>query len=863
MIAKKQILVVEDNDLNREMLVEILSDQYAVLETRNGQEALEILRRQGEEIALILLDMMMPVMDGFAFLDQIKVDNTLALIPVIVMTQSNNEDDEVIALAHGATDFVPKPYRPQVILHRVASIINLRENAAMVNAFKYDRLTGLYSKEFFYRKVQEQLRENPDRAYTIVSSNIENFKLYNDTFGAPAGDRLLREIADSFRMLVGADGICGRFSADRFLCLRESSKERLDRNRFLGETQDTLPDHLKSVIMKWGIYEITDPSVPVEKMCDRALLAVDCIKGQYNQPFAVYDDALRSKLLREKAITDAMETALEQGQFIVYLQPKYSLRNDRLVGAEALARWNHPEWGTMAPGEFIPLFEKNGFITRLDRYVWEQVCILLRDWKEKGYPSLPVSVNMSRADVYQANLLDTLGGLVSKYGIEPAQLHLELTETAYTENPAQIISTVGLLRNRGFIIEMDDFGSGYSSLNMLNQMKLDVLKLDMRFIQSETEKPMGRGILHFIVGLARWLNLSVVAEGVETGEQLEHLRDIGCDYVQGYFFARPMPAGEYEKMLKDESGKQQSLAFAVEAKQKLDMQSLLVADEDAEYRANVRRVFEGQYQVLEASDAVGALARIGEAGRETIAAVIMSATLPQQGATSLLEGLRRDSLLWRVPVLTTIPSGEDTEQMIEGLDTDDFLCKRHPLRDLRRRVRRLISIASWREREQKLEDEAFRDYLTGLMNRRGLYAAIDALRQEDLPLAMFFFDLDDLKRINDQYGHKAGDEMIRFFGQSLRRQVRSGDIMGRYGGDEFVVLLRRVSSTEAALEKGNDICRKFREYSPAEGVHVTCSCGVVLCGPDEKPSLKLIDRADQALYRAKRENKGSCCLWKE
>ena len=300
--------------------------------------------------------------------------------------------------------------------------------------------------------------------------------------------------------------------------------------------------------MKWGVYEIIDRSVPVEQMCDRVLLAADSIKGQYNQFYAVYDDNLRGKLLREKAIADVMETALAKEQFIVYLQPKYSLSDNRMVGAEALVRWIHPEWGFMSPGEFIPLFEKNGFIPCLDRYVWEKVCVYLHDWKEKGYPVVPISVNVSRADVYQSHLVDTLSGLVQKYGIDPACLHLEITESAYTDNPDQIISTVEELHRRGFVIEMDDFGSGYSSLNMLSQMTLDILKLDMKFIQNELAKPAEQSILNDIISMAHRMRLRVVAEGVETKEQTERLQAVGCDYVQGYYFARPMPVKEFEAL---------------------------------------------------------------------------------------------------------------------------------------------------------------------------------------------------------------------------------------------------------------------------------------------------------------------------
>ncbi len=548
MAVKKQILIVEDNLLNREMLKAILEDQYAILEAENGLQGLELLQRRKDDIALILLDVMMPVMDGYTMLNKIHADPELSLIPVIVTTQSDSETGEIAALERGATDFVPKPYRPKVILQRIANLISLRENAAIVNQFQYDRLTGLYSKEFFYKRAREQMCKYPDRSFTMICSNIENFKLFNDVFGVSAGDRLLKESADLFRKLRTGEEVCGRFGADRFLLLR-MQEQRTEDYEFLVEAEQEMLSNMKNTEIRWGIYEVTDPTVSVEKMCDRALLAADSIKGQYNRHFAIYDDALRSKLLREQVITESMETALKEKQFSVYLQPKFKVKNDCLAGAEALIRWEHPQLGFLSPGEFIPLFEKNGFITKLDYYVWEQVCILLHQWEEKGYPAIPVSVNVSRADIYQLNLTDTMLDLIHRYKVDPTNLHLEITESAYTEDPEQIISTVDQLRELGFIIEMDDFGSGYSSLNMLNQMKLDVLKLDMKFIQSETAKPLEQGIIRFIVELARWMNLSVVAEGVETREQLDRLRDIGCDYVQGYFFAKPMPAVKFETFL--------------------------------------------------------------------------------------------------------------------------------------------------------------------------------------------------------------------------------------------------------------------------------------------------------------------------
>lgn len=546
---RQQILIVEDDEINRGILTAILSDEYTVLEAENGQQALDILEKNKENIALILLDIIMPVMDGYTFLDIVKKDSVLSLIPVIVTTQSDSEADELAALGHGANDFVTKPYRAQIIRHRAASLIKLRETAAMVNQFMYDRLTGLYSKDFFYRKVRECLEANPDKEYTLLCCNIENFRLYNDTFGRKAGDKLLKEAAQIFRKRVSENSICCRYNADRFLALTDKASEIKGRESFANARQTTRSELSDNLSVKLGIYEIKDRSIPVELMCDRAVWVVDSIKGIYDRYIAVYDDNVRNILLREQAIADAMETALSEKQFTVYFQPKHSLSDDSMVGAEALVRWIHPEWGFMSPGEFIPLFEKNGFIRRLDEYVWESVCEKLHEWKTKGYSVVPVSVNVSRADIFQSDLVKTFCSLIEKYEIEPSLLHLEITESAYTDNPEQIISTVEELRSKGFIIEMDDFGSGYSSLNMLGEMSLDILKLDMKFIRNQMAKPAERSLLKAIINMAHTLNLKVVAEGVETVEQKERLNSMDCDIAQGYFYAKPTPAADYEKQL--------------------------------------------------------------------------------------------------------------------------------------------------------------------------------------------------------------------------------------------------------------------------------------------------------------------------
>lgn len=862
MISQKKILIVEDNKINRTMLREILSPEYIVLEAENGQEALSVLETAKDDISLILLDIIMPVMDGYTFLSHMKENASYTSIPVIVTTQNDGESDEVAALAHGATDFIAKPYKPQVILHRVASIINLRETAAMVNLLQYDRLTGLYSKTFFYQRAKELLLQNPNKEYDIICSDVENFKLTNDVFGIATGDLLLCGIADLYTSFVGAWGICGRFDADQFVCIVERRQEYRNELFIEASAQINAITSAKNIVLKWGIYPIEGRSVSIEQMCDRALLAARSIKGQYGKYFMVYNDELRDTLLREQAITDSMEAALAEEQFEVYLQPKYSIKDEKLSGAEALVRWNHPEWGLQSPAMFIPLFEKNGFISKLDQYVWDKTCAILRKWDDQGYPPLPVSVNVSRADIYHADLANILTNIVEKYHIPPACLHLEITESAYTEDPNQIIETVGNLRKLGFIIEMDDFGSGYSSLNMLNRMPLDILKLDIKFIQSETVKPINQDILRFIMELARWMNLYVVAEGVETKEQLERLREIGCDYVQGYYFAKPMPYTEFEALIKEQSkttanaepkqsisGKEQQTSF------------ILVADEDAVYRNEVQKTFEGKYQVIEASNCAMVLNNIKTFGNQ-IALIILSLTLPEPDGFSILELLHKDRTNWDIPIVATALCDAAAEEKALELGAADFAVKPHSQKSLRRRVSRIMDIATLREQEHILQDEVYHDYLTGLLNRRGLDAAIELLDKDDDPYTVYFFDLDNLKYVNNTYGHLAGDQLIMLFSTLLRSHTHCTDIVARFGGDEFVVIIKQSASEMGAIKKGLEICQATQYSCHTEQIKPSCSVGIAI-GNSRNKTTEIIARADQALYQAKINNKGSYYIWKK
>ncbi|MEG2074844.1 MAG: EAL domain-containing protein, partial [Angelakisella sp.] len=286
------------------------------------------------------------------------------------------------------------------------------------------------------------------------------------------------------------------------------------------------------IVPSIGLYVIDDPDISVEEMYNRATLAAKTCKGNYVDFYAYYTESMSAVLTNEQEITNEMNFALESGQFEIYLQPKYNIHTNLPYGAEALVRWKHPRKGMISPGEFIPIFERNGFITKLDYYVWEQVCGCLHSWKLAGIKPYPISVNISRVNIYNPNLVAMMLELVSRYQIEPELLNLELTESAYTDNPTAMKKVMTELQRYGFTIMMDDFGNGYSSLALLKDIAIDVLKIDMMFL-SKTDIPgRGENIVASVIRMAKWLNIPVIAEGAETEEQVEFLRSVGCDYVQ-------------------------------------------------------------------------------------------------------------------------------------------------------------------------------------------------------------------------------------------------------------------------------------------------------------------------------------------
>ncbi len=418
---------------------------------------------------------------------------------------------------------------------------------------EYDALTGLYSQHHFCEEARRLLSENPNTQYAIIRWDLSRFKVYNDLYGTDAGDRLLIGVAREQQARLWEGVLLSRLESDHFAYFLPAEKVDTEVGyRFLQEWLSQ-NDNGFGFSANIGIYLIENRELPISVMCDRALLALRTIKGNYHQHYAYYTDSMRDRLILEQQTVADMRVAIEQKQFVMFFQPQINYDTGKVFGAEALVRWNHPTRGMLPPGEFIPAFEKSGFITEMDRHIWTLACEYIRRWIDMGGVDIPitVSVNVSRIDIFNPALVDDIVRIAEEHGVPHDKLKLEITESAYMDNPEQLIDMVQAFKAHGFTVEMDDFGSGYSSLNTLKDVPVDILKLDLRFLSGDEHTGRGGNILSSVVRMARWLDMPVIAEGVETAEQAQYLKSIGCELMQGYLFARPMPAESFETFVRE------------------------------------------------------------------------------------------------------------------------------------------------------------------------------------------------------------------------------------------------------------------------------------------------------------------------
>ncbi len=418
----------------------------------------------------------------------------------------------------------------------------------------FDSLTGLYNSEAFYRRASEMIHLHAEDSFVMISVDIDRFRIINDRFGIEIGNRSLQLLGRAIKETLPRTGLAKRYQGDTFsiLLVYQSDQSIIDYMNRLTEKATEYFEKQWNITLSFGIYKIVDNALPIRLMCDRARIVKKQIKGNTLANYAVYDDKIRLQQREQAEIESEMSTALAKGEFVMYLQPKVDVNTKKICGAEALVRWQHPIRGLRVPDTFLDLFESNGFITKLDIYMWEEACKYIVKLKEMGN-EMPISVNISRVHIHTTDLEPLLSGLVRKYDLEPRLLELEITENLFIDDVTELFKQMNRLKEAGFVIQMDDFGSGYSSLNMLRKAPVDVLKIDRFFLDEIMSTERGKIIVESSVRMAKQLGLEVVAEGVETREQLDFLRGINCDTAQGFYFSKPIPVDEFEVLLTKES----------------------------------------------------------------------------------------------------------------------------------------------------------------------------------------------------------------------------------------------------------------------------------------------------------------------
>ena len=412
----------------------------------------------------------------------------------------------------------------------------------------HDDLTDMYNRKSFFEEGKKVINKITSVAKLMVTFNIKDFKLINDLFGVQFGDKVLIRMAEIIKELTCDGAINGRISGDRFAMI--IPKKRYDEKIFLtamNKLQDMFFESNYKIHINIGVYEISNITEAVQSMYDKADMAVNSIRDEYDKKVAYYDTNIMDRLLYERNIVNDFDKAIANEEFVMYLQPQFNTMKE-MLGAEALVRWNHPNSGLLFPGSFIQVFEDTGLIYKLDKYIWKQAVKKLREWKDRGMENYYISVNVSPKDGFYLDLYAEFTGLVEQYEVDPRNLKIEITETTMMSDSSKYFELFNRLRNYGFIIEIDDFGSGYSSLNMIKDVPADILKLDMMFLRGTTDSAKNEAIIKTIIELSKALGMQVITEGVETLDQVESLSNMGCDIFQGYYFEKPIPVRDFEKI---------------------------------------------------------------------------------------------------------------------------------------------------------------------------------------------------------------------------------------------------------------------------------------------------------------------------
>jgi diguanylate cyclase (GGDEF)-like protein len=554
------VLLIEDNPgdarLIKEMLLEEPASAFQLAYADRLARGLETLARG--QAALVLLDLSLPDSQGLETFAKVYAHSPK--IPIIVLTGNDDEALALSAVKSGAQDYLVKGRIDRQLLVRAMqySIERKRYQEELERQANYDGLTGLPNRHLLNDRLKQAVfaQRNP-RSISVVFIDLDHFKVINDSLGHNAGDEVLRHVAERLRLAVRDGDTVARLGGDEFvLILADQTKEDVifrAMNRIIATVSEPLRIGTRefNITCSAGISVHPQDGLDVETLLQNADAAMYRAKAHGRNNFQFYTSEMNALANERLSLEHSLRRALERNELLIYYQPRVNLRTGAIDGVEALLRWKHPEHGLILPGRFVPLAEETGLIVPIGEWVLRTACAQNLAWQRSGLPAVAVSVNLSARQFWGGGLARMVAGALAETGTNPLHLELELTESMVMHDAETVISTLRELKALGVQLSVDDFGTGYSSLSYLKRLPVDALKIDGAFVRDIDAGGEGdSGILaKAIISLGHSLRLKVVAEGAETGEQVDFLRAQRCDEVQGYFFGRPMPAEEFAQML--------------------------------------------------------------------------------------------------------------------------------------------------------------------------------------------------------------------------------------------------------------------------------------------------------------------------
>ncbi len=569
----RRILVIEDETVVRANILEILdSDDFEAIGAENGRIGVELAKKYIPD--LILCDIMMPELDGYGVLDALRKDPATAAIPFIFLTAKADKGDLRHGMNLGADDYLTKPFRRQELLKAIAT--RLEKQTAVVHRYSaelkqveerlnylvhYDNLTNLPNQQLLRDRLQQLILQanRLQQGLAVLSLDLDRFSRINETLGHAIGNQLLKAVAHRLSGCLGTAHTIARLNSDQFVIVLSPSNPSPDAARIAKILLNVLSEpfllHDREIFLtaSIGIALYPNDSSDIDSLLQHADAALFHARQQGGHQYQFYTPQMKGHLSRLLTLEAGLRYALERSELQVYYQPQVDLQTGRIVGAEALLRWQHPEFGFVSPAEFIPIAEQNGSIVPIEEWVLQTVCSQLMAWNRAGLPPLRIAANLSGRQFSQPNLSQRVVQILQSTGIDPQFLELELTERIVIQNVEENISSLRRLKALGVQISIDDFGTGYSSLNYLKQFPFDTLKIDRCFVRNIDEDAKNAAITSAIIQMAHNLNLRVIAEGIETAGELAFLCDCLCDEMQGYLFSRPVCAAEFEALVR--SGK--------------------------------------------------------------------------------------------------------------------------------------------------------------------------------------------------------------------------------------------------------------------------------------------------------------------